>query len=125
MKIVENSFKRIIIPNNKPFSDEEIEAYTKMKENSNQKSSSISNYSFKIVSQAFEQLSERDRDIIRTYWQFHEKGIGEQAKNLPSNILDSLETTHSTTKANIRKIISRGNQKISEFLKANFQIQKR
>jgi DNA-directed RNA polymerase specialized sigma24 family protein len=125
LKIVKNSFIRIITSNNKPFSDEELEAYTKMKENSNQKSSSVDNYSSKIVNQAFEQLSERDRDIIRTYWQFHEKGIGEQAKNLPPEILDSLITQHNTTKINIRQIISRGNQKIFDFLKANYSTKKR
>lgn len=77
-----------------------------------------------LVTQAFEQLSERDRDIVWTYWRYYEMGEGSQAKNLPSDVLKELCERHQTTSANIRTIISRGNKTLNDYLVAQSDTQK-
>lgn len=81
------------------------------------KYTSKDSYNMTLVHQALAQLSERDRDIVMTYWRYYERGDASQAKNLPSEILNELVNRHNTTTVNIRQIISRGMKKIIEYLK--------
>lgn len=67
---------------------------------------------YKLLHDSLEQFSQRDREILLTIYNFHEKG-----KNTPSEVLDDLCKTHNTTKMNIRKIKSRCEQKIIEYFK--------
>ncbi|MES2457889.1 MAG: hypothetical protein V4594_20185 [Bacteroidota bacterium] len=79
-------------------------------------------YSEDIVGKAFEQIpKDRDRDILRTYWIFYEKGDKSQAKNMPDDALDDLATRYNTTKENIRTIISRTNKIVKAFLENNYK----
>ena len=65
---------------------------------------------FKLLHDALEQFSIRDKEILLTLYTFHEKG-----KNTPTEVLDELCKLHNTTKMNIRKIKSRCEQKIIEY----------
>ncbi len=79
-------------------------------------------YSEEIVGKAFEQIpKDRDRDILRTYWIFYEKGEKSQAKNMPDDVLDDLALRYNTTKENIRTIISRTNKIVKTFLENNYK----
>jgi len=76
-----------------------------------------------MVAKAFEQIpKERDRDILRTYWVFYEKGEKSQAKNMPDDVLNGMAEQYNTNKANIRQIISRTNKIVQEYLLANYKI---
>lgn len=59
-------------------------------------------------------LSEREREIMQTAYQWYEPG-----KKLPSHIIDELTERYKTTPENIRKIRSRARQKIEAYLKEN------
>jgi len=79
-------------------------------------------YSTDLIKKAYAQIpKERDRDILRTYWLFYEKGEGSQAKNLPDEILDDLSSRYQTSKDNIRTIISRTNKIVRTFLETNYK----
>ena len=56
----------------------------------------------KMMEDALNTLSERDRGILRMLYNFHEDG-----KNTPSYILDLICQTFVTTKPNIRQIKKR------------------
>jgi DNA-directed RNA polymerase specialized sigma24 family protein len=74
------------------------------------------------VVKAFEQIpKERDRDILRTYWVFYEKGEKSQANNMPDYVLDDMAAQYNTSKPNIRQIISRTNKIVREYLLANYK----
>ncbi len=79
-------------------------------------------YSADLIEKAYAQIpKERDRDILRTYWLFYEKGEGSQAKNLPDEVLDDLSSRYQTSKDNIRTIISRTNKIVRTFLETNYK----
>jgi hypothetical protein len=124
LEIIKNALLSIITPNAKIIFINEITKCDKRLELQSGQSKSISNNE-KAVHQAFELLSERDRDILVTYWRYYEKGSGTQAKNLPTEVLRELENLHQTTSVNIRQIISRGNAKVIKYLKDKHLIQTR
>lgn len=64
----------------------------------------------KVMNDALNTLSERDKEILLTLYLYYEEG-----KNTPSKILDLICKIHSTTKENIRKIKQRSEKKIIEF----------
>lgn len=64
----------------------------------------------KLMDEALNTLSERDKHIMTTLYNYHEEG-----RKTPSDVLDYLCKLHSTTKINIRKIKERSEKKIIEF----------
>ncbi|SDF44369.1 DNA-directed RNA polymerase specialized sigma subunit, sigma24 family [Mucilaginibacter pineti] len=79
-------------------------------------------YSEDLIEKAYAQIpKERDRDILRTYWVFYEKGEKSQAKNLPDDVLDDLSVRYNTSRDNIRTIISRTNRIVKTFLETNYK----
>jgi RNA polymerase sigma factor (sigma-70 family) len=98
--------------------NDEILNYQKMVRAS--KSSSQPTVSGEILSKALSTLSEREQHILLTYWQFHEPGQGEQSKNMPSVVLESLCDRYETSKANIRQIVHRSYGKVVQFIKTNY-----
>ncbi|NTW49023.1 MAG: sigma-70 family RNA polymerase sigma factor [Chlorobiales bacterium] len=67
-----------------------------------------------MMKEALSTLSEREREIMQTIYQWYEPG-----KKLPSHIVDELTERYKTTPENIRKIRSRARQKIEAYLKDN------
>lgn len=67
-----------------------------------------------LIKEALLTLSEREREIMQTAYQWYEPG-----KKLPSHIIDELTERYKTTPENIRKIRSRARQKIEAYLKEN------
>lgn len=61
----------------------------------------------KILEDVLYSLSERDRYIILTYYDYFEEG-----KNTPSEVLDNIEQLYGTTRDNIRMIRSRVKKKL-------------
>jgi DNA-directed RNA polymerase specialized sigma24 family protein len=79
-------------------------------------------YSDDLIEKAYAQIpKERDRDILRMYWMFYEKGEKSQAKNLPDDVLDDLSARYNTSRDNIRTIISRTNRMLKTFLETNYK----
>lgn len=64
----------------------------------------------KILNDALSTLSERDRDIVRALYMYHEKG-----KNTPSEVLNELCNFFGTTKDNIRQVKVRAEKRIIEY----------
>ncbi|MFL3663014.1 MAG: sigma-70 family RNA polymerase sigma factor [Flavobacteriales bacterium] len=77
------------------------------------------------VQKALSLLSERDQHIFLTYWLYYEKGEGEQAKNLPDDVLNELASKYETSNENIRQIISRAKKKVFPYLEANYNLTNR
>lgn len=71
----------------------------------------------KILEDALNLLSERDRDILRALYLFHEEG-----KNSPSEVLNELCNFFGTTKDNIRKIKERSEDKIIKHFSKHSQL---
>lgn len=71
----------------------------------------------KVLSDALNTLSERDRNILLTIYLFHEEG-----RKTPSDTLDSLCEMHGTTKVNIRKIRERSEKKIIDYITQHTQL---
>lgn len=113
--IAKNETKRLLIESKNNINRQEDDgiAYQSMIANAKQSVKNTSKYLAAIES-AVKRLSERDQHIVLTYWQYYEHGNGSQAKNMPARVLDELASKYSTTKANIRKIIERGNKAIKE-----------
>jgi len=65
------------------------------------------------------QLSERDRDIVLTTYNFYMPN-----KYTPTEVLDELETKWETTRENIRKILSKFRKSIKEELQAKMLLRK-
>lgn len=82
-------------------------------------------YDEQIVEEAFQLLSERDRHIFKTYWLYYEKGNGDQARNLPPDVLNDLAAKYETTPMNIRKIIERAKKKVYNYLRQNYRKDRR
>ncbi|WP_298136064.1 sigma-70 family RNA polymerase sigma factor [Flavobacterium sp.] len=71
----------------------------------------------KLLNDALNTLSERDRSILLYLYQLYEKG-----KNIPSSDLDILCKIHNTTRTNIRQIKKRCETKIIEYFSKNSQL---
>lgn len=71
----------------------------------------------KILKDALNKLKDRDRDIVLTHYLYYEEG-----KNMPSDVLDSLCLIHSTTRPNLRQVMSRSEKKIIDFITKNSQL---
>lgn len=68
----------------------------------------------KLMQDALNTLSERDREVLSTLYLYHEDG-----KNTPSTILDMLCKMYGTTKDNIRQIKKRSEAKIIDYFSKN------
>ncbi|MCO5286982.1 MAG: sigma-70 family RNA polymerase sigma factor [Chitinophagaceae bacterium] len=75
------------------------------------------NVNFKILDNALQLLSERDKHILLTLYLYYEEG-----KNTPSAVLKLLCKMYDTTTANIRKVKERGEKKIVEYFSKNTQL---
>lgn len=71
----------------------------------------------KILNDALNTLSERDRHILLTIYLYYEEG-----KNTPSETLDLLCEMFGTTKVNIRKIRERSEKKIIDYFSQHTQL---
>ena len=71
----------------------------------------------KVLNDALNTLSTRDKHILLTLYLYYEEG-----KNTPSNVLDLLCNMYETTKVNIRKIRERSKKKIINYFEKNTQI---
>ena len=63
---------------------------------------------------ALKTLSERDRSILLTFYEYYEEG-----KDSPTEVLDRLEEWHNTTRGNIRVIRMRALKKIIKYFSEN------
>jgi DNA-directed RNA polymerase specialized sigma24 family protein len=78
-------------------------------------------FSEEIVSKALALLpKERDKHILMVYFQYYEKGKGDQAKNLDPKVRKELALKYNTTEVNIRQINSRSKKIVIDFLKSNY-----
>lgn len=71
----------------------------------------------KMMNDALNTLSDRDKEILRTIYLYYEEG-----KNTPSEVLDLLCEMHQTTKDNIRQIKKRSEKKIIDFFAKHSQL---
>lgn len=71
----------------------------------------------KVLNDALNMLSERDRHILLTIYLYHEEG-----KKMPSDTLNLLCKMHGTTKVNIRKIHERSEKKIIDYITQHTQL---
>ncbi|WP_185226257.1 sigma-70 family RNA polymerase sigma factor [Chryseobacterium indologenes] len=93
--------------------DENAEAGVyEMTESEEEGSENISE-NLKKISDYLSKISERDRDIILTTYNYYVPG-----KNTPSKVLDDLESKWSTSRENIRKIL----QKFRQAIAVNLQV---
>ena len=71
----------------------------------------------KVLNDALNTLSERDKHILLTIYLYYEEG-----KNTPSSTLDLLCVMYGTTKVNIRKIRERSEKKIIDYFSQHTQL---
>jgi len=71
----------------------------------------------KVLNDALNMLSERDRHILLTIYLYNEEG-----KKMPSDTLNLLCKMHGTTKVNIRKIHERSEKKIIDYITQHTQL---
>lgn len=67
----------------------------------------------KLLNEALNSLTIRDRDILLTLYNYYEEG-----KKTPTEVLNQIAKLHNTTKPNIRKIKERSEKKIIDFFSA-------
>jgi RNA polymerase sigma factor (sigma-70 family) len=67
----------------------------------------------KLLIEALNTLSQRDREILLTLYLYYEEG-----KKTPTEVLNQIARLHNTTKPNIRKIKERCEKKIIDFFSA-------
>lgn len=72
---------------------------------------------FKILDDALNTLSERDKNILQTLYLFYEEG-----KKTPSDVLYMICKMYDTTNPNIRKIKERSEKKIAEYFIRHSQL---
>src|SRR5690606_40598801 len=77
----------------------------------------FTNVNFKVLDEALNMLSERDRHILLTLYLYYEEG-----KNTPSDVLKMLCKIYDTTPVNIRKIKERSEKKIVEYFSKHTQL---
>ena len=116
---IANGELKSLIANQKFPSDEQLVAFQGMKLAASERASET--YDSMLINQAFRQLKERDQHIVRIYWMYYEKGVGNQAKDLPENILDELCRKYETSRTNLRQIIHRGNERIRKYLEEHYR----
>lgn len=75
------------------------------------------NVNYKVLDDALQILSERDRHILLTLYLYYEEG-----KNTPSDVLKMLCKMYDTTPVNIRKIKERSEKKIVDYFTKNTQL---
>lgn len=75
------------------------------------------NVNFKVLDEALQMLSERDKHILLTLYLYYEEG-----RNTPSDVLKMLCEMYDTTTVNIRKIKERSEKKIVEYFSKNTQL---
>lgn len=68
----------------------------------------------KLMQDAMNTLSERDREVLSALYLYQEEG-----KNTPSTVLDTLCLMYGTTKDNIRQIKKRSESKIIDYFSKN------
>jgi len=76
----------------------------------------------KSVHQAMEQLSERDRTVLRVtmdYWDF-----GREHQRLPNDIVEDLARSFDTSPENIRKIRERAMRHVEKHVEASRKLRK-
>jgi DNA-directed RNA polymerase specialized sigma24 family protein len=77
----------------------------------------------KILDEILNTFKERDRLILLTLYEYYYKDGDGKIKYTPTEVLDWLEITHKTSRANINQIKSRCDKKIIEhFEKSNLKI---
>jgi len=77
----------------------------------------VENLNAKILEDALNTLPERDREILRALYLYHEVG-----KNTPTKVLNELCNFFGTTKPNIRQIKVRSEKKIIEYFSKYSQL---
>jgi len=75
------------------------------------------NVNLKMLEDAMNLFSERDRQILRMLYLYHDEG-----KNTPSEVLNIICNIYNTTKPNIRKIKERCEKKIIEYFEKRTQL---
>lgn len=73
----------------------------------------------KLVKEYISKLSDRDRDIVLTFYNYYLPG-----KKTPSEVLNELEKKWNTTRPNIRKILEKFRKAIKESLQPHLLIRK-
>lgn len=71
----------------------------------------------KLMNEALNTLSTRDREIMLTLYNYHEDG-----RKTPTEILNQIAKLHNTTKPNIRKIKERSEKKIIDFFSTKSEL---
>ncbi len=71
----------------------------------------------KLMNEALNLLSNRDREIMLTLYNYYEEG-----KKTPTEILNQIAKLHNTTKPNIRKIKERSEKKIIEYFSTKSEL---
>lgn len=71
----------------------------------------------KLMNEALNTLTTRDREIILTLYNYHEDG-----RKTPTEILNQIAKLHNTTKPNIRKIKERSEKKIIDFFSTKSEL---
>lgn len=77
----------------------------------------FANVNFKVLDEALNMLSERDKHILLTLYLYYEEG-----KKTPSDVLKMLCKIYDTTSVNIRKIKERSEKKIVEYFSKHTQL---
>lgn len=67
----------------------------------------------KLIDSALEELTEKERDILKTYILFDT----DNKKHVPDEVLDELRNRYQTTSANLRKIKSRAFDKVRDYIR--------
>ena len=80
------------------------------------------NYRTEMVTKAIKQIpKERDREIYNMYWLTYTPNPGGKAKKLPDKYAEVLAQKYSTTPENVRKIVSRCNERVKKYLDENLK----
>lgn len=74
-----------------------------------------------LVLEALNQLKERERHILRTYFEYYAPGTGSQALNLPDAVLDDLTRLYDISKENLRQIVSRSKKVVKNYIEGKLQ----
>lgn len=113
--VARNEFRRLLVEyyGDKKNSNSVIEIAEQALESEELQEDIFESINVKILNDALNLLSERDKYVLQTIYLFYEDG-----KKTPSNVLDLLCEMYGTTRVNIRKIKERSEKKIIEhFLK--------
>ncbi len=116
-KVAKNEFKRLLAEYYKEtVSLEEVSSEPAI-ESDELAEDLFANVNFKVLDEALNMLSERDKHILLTLYLHYEEG-----KKTPSNVLKMLCKIYDTTPVNIRKIKERSEKKIVEYFSKHTQL---